>query len=561
MIDNFKKRPVQGSQKRTIDGFVNVHPHRRQIGQFAGRNSRQPVFSDRLKSGGARRNLDDFNRPEGYYHRHDATTPITTDMPRRQPGAEPDRKLPYQRERRPHTERRRSFLPWRRNKVKKVRPRWRQWALRGSFAVCILVIAFGAFFGLKVLKVNGVFKGGGSAAALNSEVDPSLLKGEGDGRVNILMLGRGGAGHDGADLTDTILVASIDTVNKKAALLSIPRDLWVKSGNGSSKINAVFANTKSAALRKGQSKDNAEKAGVAATQTTVERILGINMHYYMLVDFEGFRDAVDTVGGVMINVPTEVRDPTMAWENNWNPVLAKAGIQKMDGKEALMYVRSRHGSARGDFDRSERQRLFITALKSQIMSAGTYSNPIKVAQLMDNFGDHAETDFSINDLMRLYSLTKGIPEHDIKSIGLVDPPHDLLTTGNVGGQSVVAPKAGTYVYEPLQVYIRSQLPDGYIIKEHTPVTVLNGTTVAGKAGLVADELKSYSYNVIAVDNAPTQDYAQTMLVDLTHGRAKYTKNYLEKRLHVKATTTLPAGMTAPVKGGFVIIVGSNETAN
>ena len=101
-------------------------------------------------------------------------------------------------------------------------------SLAGVTAVVLLV--GGLMFGKGYLKIRGVLKGGAEgAAALQDNVDPSKLRGEGDGRVNILLLGRGGEGHDGPDLTDTILVASIDPIQKKAALLSIPRDLWAVS--------------------------------------------------------------------------------------------------------------------------------------------------------------------------------------------------------------------------------------------------------------------------------------------------------------------------------------------
>lgn len=299
-----------------------------------------------------------------------------------------------------------------------------------------------------------------------------------------------------------------------------------------------------------------------ATEDVVEDVLGIAMHYYMMVDFAGFEKAVQTVGGVTIDVPEELRDSTMAWENKWNPVLAKAGVQRMDAKHALLYVRSRHGSAGGDFDRAERQRLFIMALKNEIMSAGTYGNPLRMTRLMDDFGDHVRTDFGVNDLMRLYSITKEIG--GMESIGLNgEPPHDFLTTGNYGGQSIVKPKAGLFEYGDIQTFIRQKLPDGYIIKEKAPIIVLNGTTIDGFAGAKADELKSYNYNVRKIETAPSQDYTQTVVVELGGGDYKYTKNYLEKRYNTKTTKHVPEGITLneQERKGFVIILGSNETIN
>lgn len=555
-MNSFNQKPSRPSQKQAIDGILNA-PVNRGRGVQAGRPlGRRPVQQTRLEpAAGTRpqRLIGDFSKKEGY-HSADPT----------KAGRVGGRSTPSQLEKQFVPPKRQSTPP-RRAGLKKRKPRraWKTWALRGSIASFVVVVALTGFLVTKgYLKLNQIFKGGGAAVALDADVDPSKLKGEGDGRVNILLMGRGGAGHDGPDLTDTVLVASIDPVNKKAGLVSIPRDLWVESKYGDSKINAVFANAKSSALRRDASVESAEKTGIEAIENVTEEVLGLNIHYYTMVDFKAFEKAVNTVGGVNINVPEELRDSTMAWENNWNPVIAKQGPQRMDAKKALMYVRSRHGSARGDFDRAERQRLFIIALKSEILSKGTFSNPVKVSRLMDDFGNNVKTDFSLNDLMRLYNLGKGIKDKNVKSIDLALPPNDFLTTGSYAGQSVVIPKDGAFEYDALKTYVRSQLPDGYLAKEKAPITVLNGSTADGIATVKADELKSYGYNVTKVDTAERQDFTQTIIVDLT-GKNKYTKNYLEKRYGVKVTRTVPGGITISEnqRKGFVIIIGSNEATN
>ncbi len=409
------------------------------------------------------------------------------------------------------------------------------------------------------MKSRQVLKGGGSAAALQANVAPSLLKGEGDGRINILLLGRGGNGHEGPDLTDTILVASIDPVHNDAALVSIPRDFWVKPSGGYSytKINSVYANAKYA-VQDGKKIPNqaqaAEQAGEKAIQKTVEDTLGIPIHYNVVVDFEAFRKAIDTVGGVDINVKTQLYDPNVAWENNWNALIAPVGQQHFAGKKALLYVRSRYGSARGDFDRSERQREVMIALKEKVFSLGTFGNPLKVTQLIDAFGDHVQTNFTISEVMRLYSIAKQIPSASVTSVGLADPPNDYVTTGAAGGQSVVMPKAGIGNYAAIQSYIRNTLKDSYIKSENANIVVLNGTATPGLATTKANELKSFGYNVTIIGDAPTKTYTQTRLVDRRSGAKKYTQHYLENRLGVKATSQLPAGIDAGT-ADFVVILG------
>jgi len=467
---------------------------------------------------------------------------------------------------------RRGFLHFRnKNKEPKQHGKHRKLkiGLRVAGVLVTLFILMAGGLALKTyLKTKGILKGGGNgAAALNKNVDPTLLKGEGDGRVNILLLGKGGAGHDGPDLTDTILIASIDPIAKEVALLSLPRDLWVKSSaGGQSKINAVYANAKYGVLNdytvKQQTdavKAEAEKAGVKAIEDTVTSVLGIPIHYFGMVDFQGFAQAINAVGGIDINVKTEVYDTFIQADNNNNPLIAAVGQQHFDGKHALLYAQSRHGSLRGDFDRTERQREVIVALKDKILSLGTFANPLKVNQLIDAVGDHVSTDFTTNELKRVYDIVKDVPSAKIASIGLADPPNNFVTTDTINSQSVVVPRAGEFEYTEIQSYVRNTLRDSFLKSENANIIILNGTNTPGLATLKSTELKSYGYNVTQVADAPTKTYIKTVLIDLTKGVKKYTKSYLEKRLGVTSTTTLPDTSIVPGTADFVIILGSNES--
>ncbi len=568
-MDRYRK--PNKKHAKSLDGFVQPFssnpensPNLQAFNQYYSgqKHQPQPAAPDRI---------DDFRQPEGF--QASENTPIT------QPG---DQYKPYelgmesaaQEVKTPRAKKRRrlfSLFRRKKNKQEKTRAKHRKLklSLRLAGALTALIILVGGGLALKgYLKARNIFKGGegGSATLNNKNVDPTLLKGEGDGRVNILILGKGGPGHDGPDLTDTLLVASIDPIAKEAALVSVPRDLWVKTtATGSSKINSVYANAKYAILNNYPTrlqtdaiKEQAEKAGVKAVEGAISNTLGIPLHYYVMVDFEAFRQSIDAVGGIDINVKTQLYDPSIAWENNWNPLIAAVGNQHFDGKKALLYARSRHGSARGDFDRAERQREIIVALKSKILSLGTFSNPIKINQLIDAFGNHIETDFSLNEIMRVYDLAKVIDGSKIQSIGLADPPNDYVTTDNINGLSVVVPKAGIYDYTAIHNYIRNILKDAFLKSENANIMILNGTDTAGLATLKSTELKSYGYNVTQVGDAPTKAYTKTVLVDLTKGSKKYTKTYLEKRLGVTATTSLPDKTISPGTANFVIILGSNE---
>jgi LCP family protein required for cell wall assembly len=333
-------------------------------------------------------------------------------------------------------------------------------------------------------------------------------------------------------------------------------------GQGSMKINAVYATGKSAALNKSSKKDKAAKkqadeAGFKLLEQTVEKNFGIPVHYHTIIDFTGFKQAVDTVGGVKINVPKPVKE-TMRIDGKNYRLDVKPGVQQMDGFKALAYTRSRYTSERGDFDRSERQRLVIIALKDKILSAGTYSNPRKISGLLDTLGDRVVTNFSVQDLSRLGEIGKEINGSKITSIGLADPPNNFITTTIIGGQSVVVPSAGKTDFQPIKGYLRNVLKDSFIRNENASVAVYNGTLSTGLAGSKADELKSYGYNVTAVTNAPTKDYTKTVIVDMRGGTKKYTKNYLEKRFSVSTVSAIPDPTILPGTADFVIILGSDQ---
>jgi LCP family protein required for cell wall assembly len=552
-MHNYRKNPR--SNNRALDGVLQNAPGRQQHASNVWPTERRPLSAEHIRSKSS--SINDFKRAEGFHPTRRSQTSLG------EPLAETAHAHQQAKAKAAQGSILHMTLPrggLRNEKRAKRKSRgFRKWAFRSGLVMASLVLLLGGYLFFKgYFNINKVFRGGGKAAALQENVSPDLLKGEGDGRINVLLLGKGGEGHDGADLTDTILLASIDPVNKTAALVSLPRDFWYTSSLGSTKINAVYANAKNKALRaNSQDKAKAEEAGIKAIREAVTKVLGVSIHYNVMVDFKAFQQAVDTVGGVTIDVPEALVDYTMAWQNGGNATLAKKGVQTFDGRRALMYVRSRHGTARGDFDRAERQRLFISALSQKVLSAGTYTNPVKISQLLDTFGSHVSTDFSVGDALRLMQISKGIGGSAIVSVGLADPPNVLVQTGMVSGQSVVMPKAGLSDYSAIQSFVRSKMQDGFILKEKAKISVLNGTPMAGLAASKADELKTYGYNVVKIGDAPTKTYDKAVVVDLTGNKKPYTKNYLEKRFGVKAVSKLPDSTIQPEGADFVIILGSN----
>ncbi|HSX35578.1 MAG TPA: LCP family protein [Patescibacteria group bacterium] len=591
-MHEFRKRPRHAPRPQAIDGFFSG-PNQQQT-PIAPEQTHHSFIGNRLRpsGGGAKkqRRLDDFARPSGYHvvspqlkHEHEPevirpqkhavdgmfvsqSSPAPNAIPRPTPGIPQQSLLHMTLPGGPLEPVKKSK---RKRKLKEPLTKWgkvRRWSLRSASAVAVIALLMGGFlFAKGFFSVHRVFKGGGSAAALQANVTPDLLNGEGSGRVNILLLGKGGGDHEGPDLTDTLLVLSVDPVNKTASMLSIPRDLWVTPpGFGAMKINAVYANEKYHDLSiDSKNTAKAETDGINLAEKVVSNILGIPINYYGMIDFAAFQQAVDTVGGVDINVPAA--DAVLDYmynEDTHKPYTlnVQPGQNHFDGLRALMYVRSRHASARGDFDRTERQRLFITALSQKVLSAGTYTNPVKISQLLSNFGGNVSTDFSVNDMLRFMQIAKGIGTSNITSIGLADPPNNYVVTDNINGISIVRPTAGVGVYSDIQNFVRNTLKDPYIAKEAAKIEVLNGTVTPGLAATKADALKSFGYNVTAVASAPTSDYGTTQIIDLTGGKKPFTQHYLEQRYGVKATTKLPDPKVQAQGADFVVILGQDAAS-
>ena len=420
-----------------------------------------------------------------------------------------------------------------------------------------IFIAGGMFLWQGMNKVQGVFHGTSTVAALSSgPVAPELLRGEGDGRINILLLGVGGKEHDGGDLTDTIMLLSVDPVNNKAALVSVPRDLWVVSDNNRqthTKINSLFslgAQGARASANKTRDQQRATEAGFAAIDKAIGTVLGANVDYHAVVDFKAFQKAIDTVNGVTVTVKEPISDPMLAWENNNNARLFSTGTQTLSGKQALLYARSRYTTS--DFSRNDRQREVLVAFKNKVATLKNVSNPATLSSLMHSFSDNAYSDLSPTGAVRLLNILKQIGSENITSINLAEGSKPLLTPTMIEGQSVVVPVAGVGAYADIQDFVRVQLQDGYLKKEAAPIYIVSNDL--GKVDRATETLRGYGYSVTGGAKLDMPDVSQASLVDISGGAATYTKHYLETRYTEVGSEKLPTGISVPVGTKFVIML-------
>jgi LCP family protein required for cell wall assembly len=435
---------------------------------------------------------------------------------------------------------------------------------RSIIALLSVLVITGAAFGYKVfMATRNVFSGSANLApALD---DLGKLKGEGDGRVNIALLGIGGGDHSGGNLSDTMMVASLDVKTKDVAIVSVPRDLYVKiPGYGYDKINASHAYGE---------KYDYKGGGGALAKKTLEDNLGVPVHYYARIDFEGFKKAIDVVGGITITNKETLIDPEYPCDNN--PYRScgyklTPGTYQMNGLQALKYARCRKGTCGDDYGRAARQQEVLVALRKKALSLGTLSNPTKIAALIDVVGGNFKTDLSFNEIKKLVQIGKDIDTNKIISKVLTNSPNDdmppLVQNGFVGGASVVIPTAGVGNMTAIRAFMRSLFVDNYIKSENAKIEIQNGTSRAGLAATTAALLKGYAYNVVTISSADKTTYGATVIYDYTNGKKPSTIKYLENRFKVKAVkASAPAAVTntdgtSTTVPDIRIIIGSNYVA-
>lgn len=442
---------------------------------------------------------------------------------------------------------------------------------RISLIFLLIILIIGGFLGWKVVKNTARVFNGNVLGLLNS----TKLKGEDVGRVNILLAGNSqdDPGHDGADLTDSIMLVSIDTKDNTAFMMSIPRDLWVSYQTKDCDVG--YAGKINAAYTCGEQTNFSEpgypKGGMGLLEKVIHDNFGVNINYYALINYGAFRDSVNAVNSITINLKTDdprgIYDTTFDWECHYkcHKVDYPNGPVTLNGDQALDLARARgdfggYGSG-NDFGRAQRQRQMLVALKDKALSAGVLSNPSKLSSLLDSIGKNVTTDVKTSEVRRMYDIGKNIKNVDISSIGLADDDVNMVTTGMYNGQSIVRPVAGIADFSQIKLYMQRLTSNNPAVREGARIVVLNGSGTSGLAQKQADTLIAKGINVTQVANAQ-QDSATTHIIDLSKGTKNATKKLLESYFKVIATTdttTYPGVSNYSVD--FVVILGQPASAS
>ncbi|MFP4514709.1 MAG: LCP family protein [Parcubacteria group bacterium] len=418
------------------------------------------------------------------------------------------------------------------------------------------------------------------------------LAGEKQDRINVLLTGVGGANHDGAELTDTIILVSMKPSTKEVAMISIPRDMSVPWPDyGWIKINNINAYAES----------NQEGTGLAELNRTLESLFNIEIHYNVKIDFEGFVKIVDELGGLEVDVENTLDDykyPISGEENNPNyysryeHLHIEKGMQTMDGSLALKYARSRHaqGIEGSDFARAKRQQKIIEAIKDKVFSSYAYLKPGLISKVINHVDDNLETNFTISEIVKMWNLFKDVESDKINNYVLNDAPDNYLyATRSAGGAYILVPKTGNYKNIATLIqdifgdtenthseysqenFVEPEKPEPeeekLIVEEDTKVEILNGTTINGLASETAENLESIDFTVTNIDNSPQSNNNSTKIYDLSFGDKENALKILEEELSASSSTILPkwlkdyiserAEEENIIKPDLIIILGAN----
>jgi LCP family protein required for cell wall assembly len=384
-----------------------------------------------------------------------------------------------------------------------------------------------------------------------------------DQRINILLLGYGGPGHEGPYLTDSIMLLSIRPATQEAIMISLPRDLWVKipalprNGYLMGKLNSAYAiGTDHKNYANVRSDWQTPTGGGDLAAATVSQITGQPIDYWVGVDFKAFRDVVNVLGRVRVDVPTALDDPSFprGESNGTIHVRINAGWQWFDGEQALEYARSRETTS--DFDRSRRQQLIMLAVRQRVFSLNAIP---RMLSLLGALQDNVRTNLRPGDMQQLADLAGKLKDQDIRRVA-VDTSNLLRSGYSSSGQYILQPLDPTY--GALHRYVATALPDRSALAARVPFQVQDGSRrywlpygTGTPASIMVPLLQAQGWTASLGPPSPRL-LSKTEIRDGSGGTAAATIAWLQGYFDNAVVLTVPAPTNGPA---VTVVLGSDFT--
>jgi len=338
-------------------------------------------------------------------------------------------------------------------------------------------------------------------------------------RVTVLIMGVDNRPDEPVARTDTILVLTMNPKTGSAGMLSLPRDMLVH-------VSALDRDVKINTVHVLGEINGFPGGGPALLRDTVAEFIGYPVDYYARINFDGFRQVIDLIGGIDIDVPREIDDPEYPDENyGFDPLYIPAGRQHMAGALALKYARTRHGPGNSDYSRAGHQQQVIMAIKDKVTQPGQLAALLpRLPGLALALANSIQTDMPVEKVITLARI--------VGEVDLANPTR--IVVDNTMGQETTDPTLG-FLLIPDMAKVRAataavfaDAPEEGLSAEEAArqavqaeaarVVVLNGTQEEGLASKTAAALSDAGYDVVAIGNAERADYAQTWLI--SHGDTK-----------------------------------------
>jgi polyisoprenyl-teichoic acid--peptidoglycan teichoic acid transferase len=426
--------------------------------------------------------------------------------------------------------------------------RKRQLTLKIIFWAAIFVLASGIIYGLFfVYKLSALEKKINPAESSETTFlktarslvsRPAIkLKGIEKDRINILLLGIAGKGKPGQNLTDTIMIASVNPKTNQVALFSVPRDFYLKipETDFQGKINSVYQyglNT---------FKDSGRAASLVSR--TIKDITSLDMDYYIVLNFNGFEKIIDSGGGINIMNERDIYDASYPGPNySYETFKLTKGFHQLDGATALKYVRERHNDPEGDFGRAKRQQQVLQATKNKVFSTGTMLNVIALNNLFNALGEAIQTNIAPGEIGGFMELSKKLDTQNINNFVLdAWNKESLLKVTHIfyGSTRVFAlqPRVGNYseiqeVAENIFDLNKIKRRREAIAFEDASIGIVNQSgdyALTGKIKKLLGDNLNYK-NVIMLNNPANIRAEKSIVYDLTNGTKPFTLDELVGKL-------------------------------
>lgn len=345
-------------------------------------------------------------------------------------------------------------------------------------------------------------------------------------KTNILIIWRWWKENDAPDLTDSIILASINYDKKMVSMFSIPRDLYIDYPTWYKwRINEAYL--------RGIKKTWNKLDWIDSLKKVVKKITWEDTHYYINLDFAWFREIIDTIWWIDIDVPEAIVDTTYPWPNDtYQTFRISAWPQTLDWANALKYARSRHTTS--DFDRSLRQQLIVKAIREKVLSLWMLSSPSKIKWLYSVVKKHLETDLDATQIIALAMYLKELPKENIVSSNLNDTCFYgssvcekwwfliVPDRSQFGWAAILLQEWWSYNdlsnYESIEKYTNLVFNYPHVYTENLKINIFNATKVSWLANIVADSLKKYWFNIPSknsVGNTSWEKYLKSQILYTT----------------------------------------------